>query len=41
MITREERLPRDRPNLSKEYMSGEAGPEALPRRSAEFYLDLG
>ncbi len=39
MITREQRLPYDRPNLSKGYMSGEAGPEALPWRNAEFYRD--
>jgi apoptosis-inducing factor 3 len=39
MITREQRLPYDRPNLSKGYLSGEAGPEALPWRTAEFYRD--
>jgi NADPH-dependent 2,4-dienoyl-CoA reductase/sulfur reductase-like enzyme/nitrite reductase/ring-hydroxylating ferredoxin subunit len=39
MITREMRLPYDRPNLSKGYLSGDAGPEALPWRDAEFYRD--
>jgi NADPH-dependent 2,4-dienoyl-CoA reductase/sulfur reductase-like enzyme/nitrite reductase/ring-hydroxylating ferredoxin subunit len=39
MITQEQRLPYDRPNLSKGYMSGEAGPETLPWRTAEFYRD--
>jgi NADPH-dependent 2,4-dienoyl-CoA reductase/sulfur reductase-like enzyme/nitrite reductase/ring-hydroxylating ferredoxin subunit len=39
LITGEQRLPYDRPNLSKGYMSGEAGPEALPWRTAEFYRD--
>ncbi len=39
MITREMRLPYDRPNLSKGYLSGDAGPEALPWRTPEFYRD--
>ncbi len=39
MITREGRLPYDRPNLSKGYLSGDAGPDALPWRTAEFYQD--
>jgi NADPH-dependent 2,4-dienoyl-CoA reductase/sulfur reductase-like enzyme/nitrite reductase/ring-hydroxylating ferredoxin subunit len=39
MITGEMRLPYDRPNLSKGYLSGDAGPEALPWRTAEFYRD--
>lgn len=39
MITHEARLPYDRPNLSKGYLSGDAGPEALPWRTAEFYRD--
>ena len=39
MITQEMRLPYDRPNLSKGYMSGDAGPEALPWRTPEFYRD--
>ncbi|MEJ2672920.1 MAG: Rieske 2Fe-2S domain-containing protein [Deltaproteobacteria bacterium] len=41
MITQESRLPYDRPNLSKGYMSGEAGPEALPWRNEKFYQDYG
>jgi NADPH-dependent 2,4-dienoyl-CoA reductase/sulfur reductase-like enzyme/nitrite reductase/ring-hydroxylating ferredoxin subunit len=39
MITQEPRLPYDRPNLSKGYLSGDAGPEALPWRDAAFYRD--
>ena len=39
MITQEPRLPYDRPNLSKGYLSGDAGPEALPWRTPEFYRD--
>ena len=39
MITQESRLPYDRPNLSKGYLSGDAGPEALPWRTPEFYRD--
>ncbi len=39
MITEEARLPYDRPNLSKGYLSGAAGPDALPWRTAEFYRD--
>jgi NADPH-dependent 2,4-dienoyl-CoA reductase/sulfur reductase-like enzyme/nitrite reductase/ring-hydroxylating ferredoxin subunit len=39
MLTSDSRLPYDRPNLSKGYLSGEAGPEALPWRTAEFYRD--
>lgn len=39
MITGEPRLPYDRPNLSKGYLSGEAGPDTLPWRTAEFYRD--
>lgn len=37
MITREERLPYDRPNLSKEYLQGEAKDEWMPLRDEEFY----
>ena len=36
MITQESRLPYDRPNLSKGYLSGDAGPETLPWRTPEF-----
>jgi len=39
MITQEPRLPYDRPNLSKGYLSGDAGPETLPWRTQEFYRD--
>jgi len=39
MLTREGRLPYDRPNLSKGYLFGAAGPEALPWRPAAFYRD--
>jgi NADPH-dependent 2,4-dienoyl-CoA reductase/sulfur reductase-like enzyme/nitrite reductase/ring-hydroxylating ferredoxin subunit len=39
MLTSDSRLPYDRPNLSKGYLSGEAGPEALPWRTPEFYRD--
>ena len=39
MITQESRLPYDRPNLSKGYMSGDAGPGDLPLRTEEFYRD--
>jgi NADPH-dependent 2,4-dienoyl-CoA reductase/sulfur reductase-like enzyme/nitrite reductase/ring-hydroxylating ferredoxin subunit len=37
MITREERLPYDRPNLSKEYLSGEAPAEWMPLRDDDFF----
>ncbi|MFZ5447152.1 MAG: FAD-dependent oxidoreductase [Thermodesulfobacteriota bacterium] len=39
MITGEQRLPYDRPNLSKGYLSGEAGPDTLPWRTPEFYRE--
>ncbi|MBC7185860.1 MAG: FAD-dependent oxidoreductase [Calditrichaeota bacterium] len=39
MVTAEEDLPYDRPNLSKEFLAGKAKPEWLPLRSAEFYRD--
>ena len=39
MIPQEPRLPYDRPNLSKGYLSGDAGPETLPWRTPEFYRD--
>ncbi len=41
MITPEEDLPYDRPNLSKEFLSGAAKPEWLPLRSAKFYAERG
>ena len=37
MITQEKRLPYDRPNLSKGYLAGAAGPDSLPLRSEDFY----
>jgi apoptosis-inducing factor 3 len=37
MITADESLPYDRPNLSKDYLAGNAPPEWIPLRSAEFY----
>ena len=39
MITQERRVPYDRPNLSKGYLSGEAGPDSLPWRDEKFYQD--
>jgi apoptosis-inducing factor 3 len=37
MISAESDPPYDRPNLSKEFISGEAKPEWMPLRSAKFY----
>src|SRR5215213_1091441 len=37
MITRENRPPYDRPNLSKEYLQGHAEPEWMPLRPEEFF----
>lgn len=37
MITREDRLPYDRPNLSKDYLHGHADPEWMPLRPREFF----
>jgi NADPH-dependent 2,4-dienoyl-CoA reductase/sulfur reductase-like enzyme/nitrite reductase/ring-hydroxylating ferredoxin subunit len=39
MITREDRAPYDRPNLSKDYMQGHAEPEWMPLRADEFYAE--
>lgn len=39
MITREKHLPYDRPNLSKEYLQGNAEPAWLPLRSKEFFAE--
>ena len=36
MITREDRLPYDRPNLSKDYLQGHAEPEWMPLRATSF-----
>ena len=37
MITREDRMPYDRPNLSKDYLQGNAEPEWMPLRPDEFF----
>ena len=37
MITREDRLPYDRPNLSKDYLQGHAEPEWMPLRPEDFF----
>jgi NADPH-dependent 2,4-dienoyl-CoA reductase/sulfur reductase-like enzyme/nitrite reductase/ring-hydroxylating ferredoxin subunit len=39
LITREDHLPYDRPNLSKEYLQGTAEPGWLPLRSEEFLAE--
>jgi nitrite reductase/ring-hydroxylating ferredoxin subunit len=39
LITREDRLPYDRPNLSKDYLQGHAEPEWMPLRSADFFAE--
>ena len=39
MITREDRTPYDRPNLSKDYLQGHAEPEWMPLRGDEFYAE--
>jgi apoptosis-inducing factor 3 len=39
MVTPETDLPYDRPNLSKEFISGEAKAEWMPLRSAKFYAN--
>ena len=39
MITRERRLPYDRPNLSKDYLHGEAKDEWMPLREDSFYAE--
>ena len=41
MITYENRVPYDRPNLSKEYLQGKAEDEWMPLRSEEFYNEYG
>ena len=41
MISQENRLPYDRPNLSKDYLQGEAQPEWMPLRDEEFYKSSG
>ncbi|MGD9630635.1 MAG: FAD-dependent oxidoreductase [Pyrinomonadaceae bacterium] len=37
MISREDRSPYDRPNLSKDYLQGRAEPEWMPLRSDDFF----
>jgi len=37
MLTREDRAPYDRPNLSKDYLHGHAEPEWMPLRDEEFF----
>jgi len=39
LVTREQRLPYDRINLSKDYLDGNAGADALPLRPDEFYQE--
>lgn len=39
MITRENRFPYDRPNLSKDYLQGHAEPEWMPLRSDDFFAE--
>lgn len=39
MISREKRLPYDRPNLSKDYLQGNAEPGWLPLRSEDFFAE--
>lgn len=39
MITRENRLPYDRPNLTKDYLQGHAEPEWMPLRSEDFFAE--
>jgi NADPH-dependent 2,4-dienoyl-CoA reductase/sulfur reductase-like enzyme/nitrite reductase/ring-hydroxylating ferredoxin subunit len=41
LITAENRLPYDRPSLSKDFLSGEASPDWLPLRRKEFYEKQG
>ncbi len=41
MITRENRAPYDRPNLSKDYLHGHAEPEWMALRSEEFFNEHG
>ena len=39
LITREKQLPYDRPNLSKDYLQGNAEPEWLPLRPDDFFAE--
>lgn len=39
LISRENRLPYDRPNLSKDYLQGHAEPEWMPLRPNDFFVE--
>ena len=39
LISADESAPYDRPNLSKDYLAGEAGDDWIPLRSAEYYKE--
>jgi NADPH-dependent 2,4-dienoyl-CoA reductase/sulfur reductase-like enzyme/nitrite reductase/ring-hydroxylating ferredoxin subunit len=39
MVTREDRTPYDRPNLSKDYLQGHAEPAWIPLRADEFFAE--
>ena len=41
VVTRENRMPYDRPNLSKDYLAGNAEPEWMPLRSDDFFETHG
>ena len=41
MVTKENRTPYDRPNLSKEYLAGSAEPEWMPLRPDDFFDEYG
>lgn len=41
MVTKENRNPYDRPNLSKDYLAGSAEPEWMPLRPDEFFTEYG
>jgi NADPH-dependent 2,4-dienoyl-CoA reductase/sulfur reductase-like enzyme/nitrite reductase/ring-hydroxylating ferredoxin subunit len=41
MVTKENKTPYDRPNLSKDYLEGSAEPEWMPLRPDDFYSDYG
>ncbi len=41
MLTHEDRMPYDRPNLSKDYLQGDAQPEWMPIKDDNFYNKYG
>ncbi len=41
LVTREDHSPYDRPNLSKDYLAGDADESWLPLRSQDFYKEYG